>query len=169
MDEIVRAAVGVISAVDNIVNNAADGFHGPEALARNLAKEVSNRMKSYERNSLRPPSVANLYLHWFLSLAAVLETLIRVKLHGIIIVVSLIIYYISYCVACGKLSSNVRVVYVENHFKILSLYLRLLCGLMGNIFVPWSPPLYSFRDGRVFLKRGLQRTTISTSQKSTAY
>jgi hypothetical protein len=102
--------------------------------SRVLAKEVRSNMTASEvanRHSHRP-SICGLYLHFFVSIFAVLECLIRLLVHVLILLVLGLTYYLVYCLTCGRSTAEFMLC-IAHHSAMYGIYSGLLCGLMANI------------------------------------
>lgn len=109
---------------------------GSEVCAKMTAKENANR----NANRL---SVCGMYAHFFLSLVAVLECIVHLMIHLLLLAIMGLGYYIILCVSCGEWSAY-SLGCLAHHTSMYGLYSGLLCGLLANIFRPWSPPLVGF-------------------------
>ena len=126
----------------------ASSYHAPrDPRVSRLAAAVSQRMAQAELEAYRSsePSVCGLYLHFVLSLLAVVECALRLAFITLFLFTWFIAYYIVQCASCGKnkdigLSSSYYV-------KALALYSGIMCGLAGNLIVPWRPALCFYARG----------------------
>lgn len=150
--------------VQQVVNNAS--INSPEI---RLADEVSNQMATYEYNSkaILRATILGLYVHWFLSLIGLFESLSKCflfslmpLLYGFIWIALFIIYYIVLCFSCGR-TDGIPVINtlmentcksITNSMSLFCLYIGLLIGMIGNLIIPWNAP-FSFYKTQVILKR----------------
>ena len=98
-----------------------------------LRQDIHRRMISFEANYKRDhePSIVQMYCHWFLSIFAMAECVTRFCIHGAIILVVLILYYILLCISCGKGKVSLNA-YLSDQYKLFGLYSGLLCGIICN-------------------------------------
>lgn len=118
----------------------------------NVKRDVASKMYTAEKKSAleNDTTVLGLYLHWFLSMFALFECGLHCMLLIMIIVVFSVLYYLVILVSCGKASTEYCA--AMSHFiKLYWLYLGFFFGILGNIFVPWRPPLYFWKRGVTFL------------------
>lgn len=87
-----------------------------------------------------------LYAHWFLTVLAMFETCARAAVHGFIALIFCALFYFIYCLSCGKTKFfSTFTAFGYHNLKMCSLYAGLVCSLIGNIIMPWNPPLYAFK------------------------
>ena len=86
----------------------------------------SAHAKQYE------PSVCALYLHWFLSIPALMDCAIRLTCHAFLLLFMALTYYIIYCIMCGKHQAQQNGCF-DHQFKMYGLYSGLLCGVLSNL------------------------------------
>ena len=148
------------------VINSNGNINSPEI---RLADEINNQMTAYEFNSqsnLRP-TILGLYLHFVLSLIGLIESSLKCILFsitplafGFLYIVLFSMYYIVLCISCGR-TDGIPVINnfmeqtcknITNSMSLSCLYVGILFGMIGNLFVPWNAP-FSFYKTRVILKR----------------
>jgi hypothetical protein len=88
--------------------------------------------KEVEARRNNRPSVCGLYLHFFLSLLALMECSLRLLIHFFMLLVMGLLYYIVYCVSCGEWVTYSNAC-VAHHSSMYGLYSGLLCGIIGNL------------------------------------
>eukprot|EP01041_Mallomonas_annulata_P007062 gene7062-14367_t len=113
-----------------------------------LGLEVYSEMKKYENNLARNANDSDciaLYGHWFLSILALVETLLRLSIHGILAILCSISYYLIFCFACGKTRSlDSLYSFGQFHFTMSYIYIGYICLVINNIVIPWNPPFFAF-------------------------
>jgi len=99
-------------------------------------------MKAEEgRLSEEEQTCVALYAHWFVSLLGLAEASLRLLVHLLIVGLALLLYYLIYCLSCGKSSLGVTLTFQMSR---CSLYAGLCMAMLGNLFAPWHPPLYMY-------------------------
>lgn len=128
-----------LAAGANIFNQVVGGGNsggpvGVEQQIASLAQMIANRMLDYETQYKRThePLVISLYCHWFLSLLALGECATRCMVHFSFVIVIAVLYYIVYCLSCGKSKASMNV-YLSSQQNAFGLYCSLFCGIIGNI------------------------------------
>jgi hypothetical protein len=107
---------------------------GCSVVSQALAREVSSSMASAE-NSNRVQnrlSCCGLYLHFFLSIVAILECVARLLYHLAVLCIIGMFYYLIYCLSCGEMTAETGLC-LAHHSAMYGLYSGLLCGLCANI------------------------------------
>jgi hypothetical protein len=99
-----------------------------------LAQTVCNKMLEYENQYKRThePLVISLYLHWFLSLIALCECVARFTIHLAAVIVVAVLYYIMYCITCGKSKITMNA-WLSGQQDFFGLYSGMFCGIIGNL------------------------------------
>ena len=148
----------IAARIENAVNDVLHGVvYGMQSAGSQIAVDprvsqlshtVSVRMTQAEEEAYRAsdPSVCALYLHFLLSLFGIIECAIRLVFILLFLFSWFVIYYLIQCFSCGK---N-RDVSMSTPYYVTAfwLYLGILCGLLGNLVVPWSPGLYFWPRGK---------------------
>lgn len=138
-----QAAQGILDTVLNTGTNVPNGDSRSQQINR-LAHYVKNKMVEVERaTGVVEPSVCALYLHFFLSIFALIESIVRVLIHALILLVAMLGYYIILCLTCGKFEGGV---FIQHHLRMYFMYWSLFFAIIGNIIVPWHPPAYAFHS-----------------------
>lgn len=134
----------VLSFLQQASAHNANSSSNTEQKRVQLAVQVRQRMNRADNvQKQSEQSCCDLYAHWFVSLLALCESAARLTVHSAIVGVVLILYYVIYCLSCGKVSvSNV----MGHQMSRCSLYSGLLFAMLGNILVPWNPVLYVFHQ-----------------------
>lgn len=111
-----------------------------------IKRDVNTKMDIYESAdyAANETTCIGLYCHWLLSIIVLFECAFHYMLLGFTLVFVSVFYYVALCISCGKLSTGFCTI-MSHFFKMFTMYLAFLCGIAGNIFVPWSPPLYYWR------------------------
>ena len=99
------------------------------------------RMDAYESRRRSEISVAALYCHFFLSVFAMIECLLRIMLHCLVGFIGFLGFYVLLCLSCGKAKIGPLLAYQG---QLAGNYLFFLWGVLGNLVVPWAPPLFAF-------------------------
>jgi len=142
--------VDVLHAVADVAAQAASSsaaYHTQDPRVGQMAADVGRRMAQTELETYRStePSVAGLYLHFVLSLLAVVECALRLVFIAIFLASWFVIYYILQCLSCGK--NNDVGLSSSYFFKAFALYTGIMCGCLGNLVVPWRPVLCFYPRG----------------------
>lgn len=114
-------------------------------ISQSIASEVSGKMSARESTNKHQnrPGVCGLYLHFFLSIFALLECVIRLVIHLVMILIVGLTYYIVYCVSCGEWNVYSSII-LAHHSAMYGLYSGLLCGIASNLCCPWNPPVCGY-------------------------
>jgi hypothetical protein len=113
-----------------------------------IKQDVAGKMNMFERQSIlnNETTVIGLYLHWFQSVFTLFECTSHCLLLFMIILAFSLLYYVILVLSCGKMSSDYCA--AMSHFiKLYWLYVAFFGGMLSNIVVPWSPPLYLWERG----------------------
>jgi hypothetical protein len=103
----------------------------PEQKTARLAGDVRRRMQQHESQvKTKEQTCIGLYAHWFLSLFALFECALRLMVHGLIVALWVVLYYIVYCVSCGKAEVNDV---MTHQMSRCSLYSGLFFSMIGNL------------------------------------
>ena len=155
------AVLGAAASAAQRVARDLNGMEGGVGVVRDpVLEELSNRMDTHEDTEFHKlsASVGGLYIHWFFSVLALVECIVRLVLYGVAIFIWSLILYLSCCLSCGKTvnmpSEPLMVACVARY----AIYSTFMCGLISNFICPFAPVLY-FWKRRVSLIRppGLQR------------
>jgi hypothetical protein len=96
-----------------------------------LAHSITIKMKEVELQAKKEEiTCCALYGHWFLSLIVLAECSIRLTIHCTIIAVFFFLYYLIFCLSCGK--ANIGMM-KGHHLARCSLYSGLLFAMLGNL------------------------------------
>ena len=152
------AGMAVLGAAATAAARAArdmeTGHMGAGFATDPIMDELMSKMDAHEDVEFRKLSatVAGLYIHWFFSLLAFVECLLRLIIYGIVIFLWSLFIYLSCCLSCGKTinapSEPVMMAAVARY----SIYSAFICALISNLLCPFAPVLY-FWKRRVVLVR----------------
>ena len=116
-----------------------------------LEKDVSARMRTYELKSIEDSeaSVAGLYIHFFWSIIALVECCLWFGIYSAAYALTFVIYYLQKCLSCGKgctkeCDEQMREI-LHSISRRWGYYFITPTFLLGNIIMPWSPPLYFYK------------------------
>lgn len=101
-------------------------------------EELINRIDDYEDGEYvrLAPTVGGLYIHWFFSIFALLECILRVLICGVLIFLWSLFIYLSCCLSCGKtvhMPSEPFIIALGSRYSIYSAF---LCALTANVLTP---------------------------------
>ena len=141
----------VNSLLNRNSNSATQGANeSSDAFRQRLAASVTQKMVEAEQAA--PPgevSVCSLYLHFILSIFALIESFLRYIIHLVILLIVCLLYYIIVCFSCGK--GNIGHGCFVQHSRMVALYNTLICATLGNVLVPWNPAAYAFKSTKMRL------------------
>jgi hypothetical protein len=133
---------------------ASRAFNNDQEAADPVMLQLTARMDDFEDGEFvrLSPTVGGLYIHWFFSLIAMIECIIRLFVVIVIIAFWSLFIYISCCISCGKtynMPSEPIILALGSRYSIYSAF---LCALIANVVCPFMPTLY-FWKRRVTLLR----------------
>ena len=141
-------AAGVAAAAANLAVNLTRAAQDLETAAMDpVMVALSSHMDDFEDAEFTrlSPTVAGLYLHWFTSVVALIECVLRLALCAIVILVWSLFIYLSCCLSCGKtfnMPSEPLIVAIAGRYSIYSAF---LCALIANVVCPFAPTLYFWK------------------------
>ena len=111
-----------------------------------LLQEVLNNMNNYEINLNRKfrPSIPALYCHWFLSLLVLGECVLRLLLLFPVFLIVSVGWYFVLVLTCGRMATDYCSA-LGHYCRMIGLYINFLFGILGNILIPWDPPMYYWK------------------------
>lgn len=148
-------AAGIQNVVSDVLHGVVYGMQSTvgqgntgDPRISQLAQTVSSHMTQTEEEAYRisDPTVCTLYLHFVLSLFGIIECALRLVFILLFLFTWFVIYYLIQCFSCGK-NQDISMS-TPYYLTAFWLYLGILCGLLGNLVVPWSPGLYFWPRGR---------------------
>lgn len=139
-----------------------------------LEREVSAQMRAYEMKSIQDSeaSVIGLYIHFFWSIPALAECCLWFGIYSAAYAFVFVLYYLQKCLSCGKGCTKEC---DEQMTQILhtiaqrwGYYFVTPTFLLGNIIMPWSPPLYFYkRYDRLHYPSNTRNTTYRELTRET--
>lgn len=135
--------------------NSAAGMVSNEVLLKRrrlaLEKEVAAKMRTYEMKSIEDneASVLGLYLHFFWTIPALVECCLWFGLYSAGYATLFVFYYLQACFSCGKgctKETNEQMgAMMHGVAARWGYYFVTPTFLLGNLIMPWAPPLYFYK------------------------
>ena len=134
----VDAAINIVAG--GIVGGFNNGLQqqGNPAISQ-LAHTVAQKQVQAEQIAYQTtePTVCGLYAHFLLSLLGIVECALRIIIIVVFLASWFIVYYLIQCASCGK-NKDISMS-TSYYLSAFWLYIGILCGLIGNLVVPWKP------------------------------
>lgn len=149
-----------------------------ETIVRNeLVKSVPDAMRRWELESIEncEASVLGLYLHFFWSIFVLIECSIWFGLYGAFYIIICALYYLERLASCGKGCTKESDEGWNALFYgagwMFYYYYRSWVFLLGNIIIPWMPPLYFYKryDQVVYPQHKPKTTYLELTRKKRSY
>ena len=143
--------------------NAAD-MHDvdPGTRIMALARTITHDMVELEKEQMKSIHVCHKYGHFFFSLLAMFELLVRIALSLSIVLIGYVFYAIVNCISCGDMPVWK---WLKNRQYICSMYLYLCSKVFSNLCFPYAPSAYSFHNKKETLSRPHIRGVTSTKEE----
>ena len=163
------AIINHLESAAQAAPNASASFVSNEVLFRRrkekLEQEVVDSMRIYELNNIEEneASVLGLYLHFFWTIPALVECCLWFGIYSAIWALLFVIYYIQFFFSCGKgctkeCNEDMRDK-LSKIGKRWGYYFVTPTFLVGNLLMPWAPPLYFYkRYDRLLPPKGKRST-----------
>ena len=139
-------ALGLAAAAANVAGRVARDLEASLPIDPVMA-ELAQRMDDFEDGEYRrsAPTVAGLYIHWFFSLLALFECLVRLLFVSLFVLAWGIVIYLSCCLSCGKtINTPSEPLFIALGARV-SVYSAFFCALLANVFCPFAPTLYFWK------------------------
>lgn len=107
----------------------------PGLQIKSIAKSVTERIILYEKSKPKDISVFTLYLHFFASILAFLECFIYIVFSGLVLLFEYLLYYVIYCVSCGKTKAE-EIIWLRHNKLMFKTHCVLICGIIRSVFIP---------------------------------
>ena len=146
-----RAAVALSTENENPISNVDNAERRRNRLRNELLKEVNEAMRLWELRSLdeQQASVLGLYLHFGWSVFVIIECSLWFGIYSMLMILIGILYYLENVLSCGKgCTKDSKDAWSDLLVAVgwkWGYYYTSWWWLLGNILMPWAPPLYFYK------------------------